>query len=140
MRPTRGFTLIELMIAVVVIAILASIAVPSYRSYVLRAQRTDATAALQRVRAAQEKFFLQNQRYMAPAELTALGLNATEHGYYTIASAVPDPDRPGVISFKLTAAPVPGGPQATDTKCTSFTLNDTGIRGSAPNPVETCWK
>ena len=91
MRTRQGFSLIELMIVVLVIAIIASIAVPSYRSYVLRAQRTDATSALLRVRSTQEKFFLQNQRYMTPAELAALALNASEHGYYTIASAVPDP-------------------------------------------------
>ena len=140
MRTRQGFSLIELMIVVLVIAIIASIAVPSYRAYVLRAQRTDATSALLRVRSTQEKFFLQNQRYMTPAELAALALNASEHGYYTIASAVPDPDRPAMLGFKLTATPVAGGPQATDTKCTSFTLNDTGLRSSAPSPIETCWK
>ncbi len=139
-RKQHGFTLIELMIVVLVIGIIASIAVPSYRSYVLRAQRSDATAALLRARSAQEKFFLQNQRYMTLADLTALGLNTSEHGFYTIASAVPDPDRPGMLGFKLTAAPVAGGPQAADTKCTSFTLNDTGLRGSTPNPVDMCWK
>ena len=111
MRSRQGFTLIELMIAVVVIAILAAIAVPSYRSYVLRAQRTDATSALLRVRNAQDKFFLQNRRYMDPAGVTAGGLDASERGYYTIVSAVPDPDRPGMLSFKLTAAPVAGAPR-----------------------------
>ena len=140
MRTRQGFSLIELMIVVLVIAIIASIAVPSYRAYVLRAQRTDATSALLRVRTTQEKFFLQNQRYMTPAEVTALGLDASEHGYDTIGSAVPDPDRPGMIGFKLTATPVAGGPQDTDTKCTSFTLNDVGLRGSVPSPIETCWK
>jgi type IV pilus assembly protein PilE len=140
MRSQQGFTLVELMIVVVVIAIIAAIAVPSYRSYVLRAQRTDATAALLRVRTAQEKFFLQNQRYMDPAEVTARGLDASERGYYTIVSAVPDPDRPAMLGFKLTAAPVAGAPQDADTKCTSFTLNDTGTKGSAPDPVEKCWR
>ncbi len=140
MRSQPGFTLIELMIVVLVIAIIASIAVPSYRSYMLRAQRSDATAALLRARTAQEKFFLQNQRYMAPADLTARGLDVSEHGFYTVASAVPDPDRPGELGFKLTAAPAAGGPQMADTKCTSFTLNDTGLRSSAPNPVDMCWK
>jgi type IV pilus assembly protein PilE len=61
----RGVTLVELLMVIVIIAILSSIAVPTYRSYVLRAQRTEATATLLRVQAAQEKFFAQNNIYAA---------------------------------------------------------------------------
>lgn len=135
-RRVRGVTLIELMVVVVVLAIVASIAVPSYRSYVLRTQRTDATAALLRAQSAQEKFFLQNNRYMTDAEFAALGLDNSEHGYYGIDRA----DGAGPLQFIITATPVPGGPQASDTKCTSFTLNELGQRGSGPSPIETCWK
>lgn len=138
MRLARGFTLVELMIVVLVIAIIASIAVPSYRSFITRAQRSDATAALLRVRSAQEKFFLQNRQYMTNADLVAAGLNASEHGFYTVTSAL-DGARP-LPNFALTAVPVAGGPQAVDTACTSFTLDDMGTRGSAPNPPPTCWK
>ena len=52
---SRGFSLVELMMVIVIIAILASVAVPGYRDYVQRAQRVDATAALLRIAAAQEK-------------------------------------------------------------------------------------
>jgi type IV pilus assembly protein PilE len=138
MRLQRGFTLVELMIVILVIAIIASIAVPTYRSFILRAQRSDATAALLRARSAQEKFFLQNRRYMTDADLTALGLNMSEHGFYTVATA-PDGARP-LPNFALTAAPAAGSPQAQDTKCASFTLDDVGTRGSAPSPIATCWK
>ena len=138
MRPQRGVTLVELMIVVIVIAIIASIAVPSYRSYMLRAQRTDAKAALLRARSVQEKFFLQNRQYMTNADLAAAGINTSEHGYYTVATA-PDGARP-LPNFALTAVPAAGSPQASDTKCTSFTLDDMGTRGSAPSPIEICWK
>jgi len=53
---TRGFSLVELMIAVVIIGILASIAIPQYRRSVTRAERADAMAGLQSAAAALERF------------------------------------------------------------------------------------
>jgi type IV pilus assembly protein PilE len=150
MRLRRGFTLVELMIVVLVLAIIASIAVPSYRSYVLRAQRSDATSALLRIRTAQEKFFLQNPQVGYTTEFGPAGLRmmpgatttlTTENGYYNVSVTIPDPT-PGATpqSFLITATPIAGGPQASDAKCTSFTLNSDGARGSAPSPIATCWK
>src|SRR5437763_16809045 len=65
LRPhrMRGMTLIELMVVVAIVAILASLAVGSYRRYVLRANRTDATSALLRIQVGEEKYFLQNNAY-----------------------------------------------------------------------------
>ena len=64
MRYTqRGVTLIELLTVVVIVAILASIAVPSYRNYLIRAQRTDATTALLRIQSGMEKYLVQNGKY-----------------------------------------------------------------------------
>lgn len=73
-----GFTLIELMIAVAVIAILASIAVPSYRGYVERATRTDAHAGLMEAAGQLERCYTVNNSYAncnvitnSPTEITA---------------------------------------------------------------------
>src|SRR5260221_2970596 len=69
-RAARGFTLIELMIVISIVAILTTIAVTSYRAYVLRATRTEARIPLLSIQAAQEKFFLQTNQYaqnLAPA-------------------------------------------------------------------------
>ena len=67
---SSGVTLIELMIVVAIVAVLAAVAIPSYRSYLLRSHRAEAKAALLNLAAAQEKFYLQNNTYAANAALT----------------------------------------------------------------------
>jgi prepilin-type N-terminal cleavage/methylation domain-containing protein len=62
-RYVRGATLIELMVAVVIIGILAAVAVPSYRSYVERSVRSDAQGCLIEALARAERFFGRNNRY-----------------------------------------------------------------------------
>lgn len=147
-----GMTLIELMIVVVVVGILAAIAVPSYRNYVMRAQRSDATATLLRVAAAQEKFYLQNNTYST--DVTAAGLNLTaaaplnsEHSWYSVAVvAHPDPVFAGDLTraFQATATAVAGGAQIADTSCRTFTIDHTGRRIAAnsggTDNTAACWR
>ncbi len=141
----RGVTLLELMAVVVILGILASIAIPSYRSYLLRAQRTDATATLLRVAAAQEKFYLQNNTYASNDQLddappAGLGIPATEHGYYTLAIASDNL----TLRFTAGAAAKAAGPQATDKECASFTIDQAGTRGaknsSDAENTAACWR
>ena len=64
MRNMSGFTLIELMIAVVVVAILTAIALPSYQEYVTRGKITEATSNLADMRVKLEQFFQDNRTYI----------------------------------------------------------------------------
>ena len=142
----RGVTLIELLTVMLVLAIIASIAVPSYRRYLLRAQRSDAKTALLQTQTAEEKFLLQQNTYTAnvtgglPA---GLGLTGTsERGFYNITVVLTNVA--GVPGYTITAAPGAGSGQADDDKCVSFTLNEQGTRtaldsGGGDNTA-TCWK
>ncbi len=137
-KTQAGFTLIELMIAVVVLAILASIAVPSYGRFVQRANRADATAELLRLAAAQERFYIANNTYTASLAAPPAGLGgggSSERGYYTIAVTEAD-----VNGFTIQAVPTAGSKQASDAECQTFTINEQGIQTSAPGTVEHCWR
>jgi prepilin-type N-terminal cleavage/methylation domain-containing protein len=61
---SKGFTLIELMIVVAIVAILTTIAYPNYRDYVIRGQLVDATQGLSSVRADMERYFQDNRTYL----------------------------------------------------------------------------
>lgn len=145
----RGFTLTELLVVVLILSLLVGIGLPGYRDFVLRGGRTDATTALLKLAAGQEKFYLQNGRYASNAELPAalpVGLGFTgsksEHGYYGLSIA---PNAAGLaVGYTASATPVAGGKQADDSDCTAFSLDQNGRRGANagynPATVEDCWR
>lgn len=67
----RGFTLVEVMIVVAIIAILAAVAVPAYRDYVLRGRLVDATTALSTFRAEMERHYQENRTYQTSGAFTS---------------------------------------------------------------------
>lgn len=139
-KNSSGFSLIELMITLAIVAILASIAIPSYQKYMMSSRRTDATTMLQRVATAEEQYFFTHNTYTDNANdelgLGTGGVIKSNEGYYTIAIT---PAGSNAV-YKLTATPVNGGIQAKDSDCTSFVLEHTGKRDSSPKPIETCWR
>jgi type IV pilus assembly protein PilE len=138
----KGMTLIELMIVVVIVAVLASIAVPSYRQYVLRTHRTEAKSALLKLAASQEKFYLQNNTYATDSQLTTappngLGMPATtENGWYTLSIA----NGANATTFSATATAT--GAQTADTACASLTITALGVKTATKSGGTTstvCW-
>jgi prepilin-type N-terminal cleavage/methylation domain-containing protein len=90
---SKGFTLIELMITVAIVAILAAIAIPNYRDYVIRGQLVDATQGLAAVRANMERYFQDNRSYqlVAPFPVPCGGVAPPiTAGKFTITCNVPD--------------------------------------------------
>lgn len=154
MRPAahraRGFSLIELLVTLAVLAIVTSVAVGSYRQYVQRAARVDATSALLRVAAAQEKFYAQNGQYagndiLATPPPFGLGIAGTERGYYELSI---DAAAGGLaIGYTATATADAGSGQADDDDCQAFTINERGLRTASNDEGATsaeitnrCWR
>ena len=139
-----GMTLIELMVVVAVVAIIASIALPSYSAYVRRVQRSDATSVLLKIAAAQEKFYIQNNTYANQAQVAAMGLGASEHGWYAVQITAPAAPGSLVTGYTAAATPVASGPQAADKDCVSFQIDQMGGKtaqkeGGVLN-TNKCWR
>lgn len=149
-RRAGGFTLIELLITVAVLAIVTSLAVGSYRQYVRRAGRVDATSALLRVAASQEKFYAQNGIYagdaeLAPAPPAGLGITGTERGSYTLSITAAAGGL--AVGFTANATADTGGDQRDDEDCWSFAINERGLRSASDKAGTTsteitnrCWR
>lgn len=132
-RPRQhGFTLVELMIVVVIVGVLAAIAYPGYRSFVLRSHRTDATTTLLRIAQNLERRYTQNNSYAGATLGTAAatdvwGSNRSPDGYYTLSLPTLTAD---TYTIRATAT----GTQAADSACATIELKHTGERTPAQ-----CW-
>ena len=137
----QGMTLIELLVVMVVIGILGSIAMSSYRNYVMRANRTEARMTLLAIQTAQEKWFVQNSQYapdiatlVAPPPaglgiaLDASGL--TPGGNYTISFTAAT-----ATTYTVQAAAT--GAQVDDTNCPTLAIDQNATRTPA---ASTCWR
>ena len=135
-RRQHGMTLLELMAVVMVIGILGMIAIPSYRQYVMRAQRTEAKTALMRLQTQQERFYLANRTYSGDPVALGFAGSTTERGTYAITIAGAD-----ATGYTATATPRAGGAydQRNDAQCTTFTINAQGVRGATGTTAATCW-
>ena len=156
MKKEHGFTLIEAMITVAIAAIIASFAIPSYVEQVKKGKRSDAKIELLRLAQIQESYFAQNLSYAKDLTSTrangGLGFTApvrSENEEYTISMTAKDRLGGGCngkptdacTSYTLTATPTTGKSQVNDSKCLSFTLTNTGLKGvSGSSTAQKCWK
>ena len=132
-----GFSLVELMIALVIIAILASIAIPSYQNSITKTRRAEGKALLLEGAAAQEANFTEYNQYAVditvntPPTKRALSLNS-ENGFYALAIS-------GATANGWTLSAAPQAPH-TDSTCGSLTLTHLGVKGiTGSGTVDECW-
>lgn len=135
LAASRGLTLIELMIAVAILAIVMGIAIPSYSQWVIESGRADGKAELFRVAQQLERCFTRYSSYTADECPIGDGDTRTsEKGKYVVAVDAADTE------FELTATPQAG--QTNDDECGSLILDSVGVRdigGGATGAVEDCW-
>lgn len=150
-----GFTLLELMIVVAIVAILAAIALPSYSNYVVKTNRSAAEGCLSEYANYMERYYTTNLSYLqdtesTPVQNTAIGTpsplaldcaatSQTGNNYqYSVSVPTAAPN-----TYTLTATPI--GTQATrDTQCGTLTLNQIGSRTADSGSTSTtvlaqCW-
>jgi type IV pilus assembly protein PilE len=155
-RLAAGFTLVELMVVVIIVAILAAIAIPGYEHEVQESRRTEARTAILDLAAREQRYFATENTFTnsfgnlgystagsSPASITV------GSGYYQVVVNVPavnppDPNAGNLAppSFSITATPVTGSSQASDSACTSFTIDSAGYQSAQSttgDDTATCW-
>lgn len=143
---SAGFTLMEIMMVVLIIAILGGIAYPAYMKNVVRTNRVAAEGCLSQLSSYMERYYTTYLRYdkagngtgAAANTLPALDCSSAQQSgrYYTFAF---DSGQPTQTTYKITATPIAGTQQARDTQCPALSLDQGGQRYAGSGQVANCW-
>jgi type IV pilus assembly protein PilE len=160
LRGARGFTLMELLVTITIIAILASIAIPSYTAYIERGKRGAARSALLAAASALERNFTTNGCYNFTTVAACQAQSGTAFALPTAATLAPAEGKASYVltvgysgsttgqAYTLTATPCgtagtcpSGSDPYKDTKCGALTLTQAGVRGrSGSEDLSVCWQ
>jgi len=130
----HGWTLLELMITLVVVALLTAIAYPSYRIHIIKSSRADGRAMLYDAAQKEQQFFTTNTAFTATVGTGGLRMSSSStEGYYTLSITAT------ATTYTLTATRV--SPQTEDTLCGDLTLTHLGARGISGGSLsaDDCW-
>jgi type IV pilus assembly protein PilE len=141
-QANAGMSLIELMVTIGILGILAAIATPSYRSYVLRANRADAKTGLLSRAADLERCYTRNSTYLNAAATPCVAVTSLPDMSTTTYRIEADAANGGIQANKFAIRAVPQGRQADDTKCGTFMLDDKNNRSvsvAGATATQDCW-
>ncbi|MFC3908441.1 type IV pilin protein [Legionella dresdenensis] len=141
----KGFTLVELLVAMVIFGILIAIAYPSYLEYITRARRSDGQSALLDLAGRMERYYSEHNTYVGATMGTGgasdiVASNLSPEGWYQLAITAT------AAGYTLEARPR-NQQSENDTRCQTLTLNNLGVKGIAAGPsglapsgpVTRCW-
>lgn len=125
-RAGKGFTLLELMVALAVVALLAAVAIPAYTQYTVRGNKVTTQQLMQQIANRAQQYRLDTRNY--PANLAALNVTVPDEvaDYYDLSLTADNNATPP--EFSITAAPVAGTMQAGEP---TLTLHSSGSRTPA---------
>lgn len=130
-REQSGLSLLEILVVITIIAVLLSLAIPSYQRYVQRGQRADAIRGLLEITACQERIRASSGYYN-----TGQCLDNMNNDYYRF---ILEPvDQAASLVYKAKASPVD---RASNDSCGSLSLDQSGTRGISGDPTRlaACW-
>lgn len=134
----RGFTLIEVMVVVAVVAVLAAVALPNYFESVRKSRRAEAITALSTIAQRQENWRSNNPTYTADLSVSGLNVPNPPSGYYTLSVTFA-----AASSVSFTATATRAGAQSGDTRCGNFSLAASAGQYSYTStgtlPAARCW-
>ena len=141
--PTRGFTLVELMISIVVLAIIVAVALPSYKAATRKSHRGEAIAALAALQQAQERFRSGNSAYAGTLAAVGVASTTAPGGYYALSVSS------ATATGYVITADGSGSSQRDDGDCAKLSMQVTGTSityGSCATcstftytPANRCW-
>jgi type IV pilus assembly protein PilE len=134
-----GFTLMELMIVVAIIAILMAIAIPNYSNYIIRSKLTDAQNNLSATRVLMEQYYQDNRQYTNITTPGNCGASMPTDAYFSYTCALDTVN--GNPGYTITASGING----TQTANFAFTIDQSNNRGTQnangwyTTPQASCW-
>lgn len=146
LQKPKGFTLIELMIVIVIVAVLVGIALPAYQNQIRKTRRGVGKGELLKVVAKQEQFFVNNKQYAA--DLTKLGYGSDGFMVDSEGEEVASGSTDRIYLIQLSTSSttvfgleaVPQLSQAKDTMCATLGISSTGVKSeSGTASLAECW-